>query len=161
MDQIDSHCRTLDRAWQIVTSRMASDFSTQLDEGMTLPQFFLMRLAGEGGITISEASQLTGVTPAAITLLATRLVRAGMLVRQRDRHDRRIVRLQLTPAGQQRLAALEEKRLALVRRYVASIPPAELDRLVKIVQRLADGLPTEAANRPMAADDRHEADTTA
>lgn len=154
MDQIDMHCRTLDRAWQIVTTRMASDFSALLDEGMTLPQFFLMRLAGDGGITISEASQLTGVTPAAITLLATRLVRAGLLVRQRDVNDRRIVRLQLTETGRQKLTDLEEKRLALVRRYVASIPPAELDALVRTVQRLAAG--TAAADTDAA-----ETDTTA
>lgn len=138
MDQIDWHCRALDRAWHVVSSRLAADFSAELDEGMTLPQFFLLRLLADGGLTISEASQRVGVTPAAITLLATRLVQAGLLTRQRDRQDRRIVRLCLTANGEQRLAALEAKRLAIVRRYVSSIPPGDLDRLVTIVQRLAD-----------------------
>lgn len=140
MDQIDIYCRTLDRAWHVVTSRLTAEFSAQLDDGMTLPQFFLMRLVADGGLTISEASQRVGVTPAAITLLATRLVRAGLLTRQRDRHDRRIVRLRLTPDGQQRLAELEGKRLGIVRRYLTSIPPTDLDLLVPIVQRLADGM---------------------
>jgi DNA-binding MarR family transcriptional regulator len=106
---------------------------------MTLPQFFLMRLVADGGLTIGEASQQVGVTPAAITLLATRLVRAGLLTRQRDSQDRRIVRLRLTPVGQQRLAELEGKRLAIVRRYLTSIRPTDLDLLVTIVQQLADG----------------------
>lgn len=143
MDQIDMYCHALDRAWHIVTSRMAADFTAELDDGMTMPQFYLLRLIGERGMTISEASQQTGVTPAAITLLATRLVRSGLIVRMRDRQDRRIVRLQLSADGQRKLAELERKRLGIVRRLLVTIPPEDLDRLVPIVQRLADSVSTD------------------
>lgn len=144
MDSLTAYCISLDKAWHQVTIRLATEFAAMLESGMSLPQFHLLRLLADGGLTVSEASQRTGVTPAAITLLADRLVRAGLLSRERDRHDRRIVRLNLSAAGQDRLGKLETQRQAIVRRYLERLSPQEREQLLLIVERLAEDDPESA-----------------
>jgi len=65
--------------------------------------------------------------------LVDRAEQAGLVVRDVDEHDRRVVRLALTPSGRRILGRLSAAHLE------------ELARLAPIVQRLAAGLePVEA-----------------
>lgn len=51
--------------------------------------------------TMKDYSERLGVSQSTVTQLAERLVRRGMVLRQMDASDRRLVRLQLTPMGRQ------------------------------------------------------------
>jgi DNA-binding MarR family transcriptional regulator len=53
--------------------------------------------------TMTDLSERLGVSQSTVTQLADRLVNRGMIVRQDDANDRRIVRLRLSEAGQKLL----------------------------------------------------------
>lgn len=110
-----------------------------LDPGISPPQFHLMRLVASGDApTVSEVSEQLDVTLSAVTLLADRLHAAGLLTRERDEQDRRLVRMRLTEAGQVKLAAMESQRLALMRHYLCQLSQEELDRFLEIFTRIAE-----------------------
>jgi DNA-binding MarR family transcriptional regulator len=58
-------------------------------------------LRDDGDLTMTEMSRLLGVTPRAVTTLATCLESAGMLSRQINPRDRRSIVLHITDAGRQ------------------------------------------------------------
>jgi DNA-binding MarR family transcriptional regulator len=70
------------------------------DVEVTLPQFrALVVLASRGPQRVVDVSGELGVDPSTGTRLCDRLVRKGLVRRQRSTADRRVVRVTLTPAG--------------------------------------------------------------
>lgn len=65
---------------------------------------------------------------------------AGLISRERDELDRRLVYLQLTDEGRAKLAELHAKRLALTRRILGPLSEADLDEFMRILGRLASAL---------------------
>jgi len=66
----------------------------------------LMTLAHQGPLPHREVAQRCFVRPATLTGIVDTLERDGLVERQRDDNDRRSVRLAVTPAGRERVAAL-------------------------------------------------------
>ncbi|MFC3504321.1 MarR family winged helix-turn-helix transcriptional regulator [Micromonospora krabiensis] len=66
----------------------------------------LMTLAHHGALPHREVAQRCYVRPATLTGIVDTLERDGLVERQRDENDRRSVRLAITPAGRERIAAL-------------------------------------------------------
>jgi DNA-binding MarR family transcriptional regulator len=89
------------------------------------------------GPTIGEAAEYLNTRHHSVVGLTNRAERAGLLRRTRDGSDARVVRLQLTDQGEERIAQLSELHVA------------ELQRLAPVLQHLlasgdanADGLST-------------------
>ncbi|HEX4221785.1 MAG TPA: MarR family winged helix-turn-helix transcriptional regulator [Pseudonocardiaceae bacterium] len=68
--------------------------------------------ADERGPTIREVADYLGVQHHSAVGLTDRAVDAGLVVRSRDVHDARLVRLALTVVGEERIAALSELHVA-------------------------------------------------
>ncbi|MFC5923625.1 MarR family winged helix-turn-helix transcriptional regulator [Micromonospora vulcania] len=66
----------------------------------------LMTLARDGELPHREVAERCFVRPATLTGIVDTLAREGLVERQRDDNDRRSVRLAITPAGRERVAAL-------------------------------------------------------
>ncbi|HEY2700906.1 MAG TPA: helix-turn-helix domain-containing protein [Pseudonocardiaceae bacterium] len=64
------------------------------------------------GPTIREVAEYLGVQHHSAVGLADRAVEAGLVARARDVDDARLVRLALTPLGEQRIGQLSELHLA-------------------------------------------------
>jgi DNA-binding MarR family transcriptional regulator len=60
-------------------------------------------LAGAEALSHRELAGRVGVTPGTLTPVVDALAGTGHLVRERDRVDRRVVRLSITPRGRDRL----------------------------------------------------------
>lgn len=75
--------------------------STLIEEmELTPPQLHtLMWLGTDGPLTMGELARRVGITEKTITGVVDRLERAGQLRRERDEHDRRVVRARLTNKG--------------------------------------------------------------
>lgn len=147
-DQFAPYCVQLDRVFRKMLTRMGRDLSDMLVEGITPPQFMLMRGVGQAtAMTVTELAESIGVTPSAITLLADRLHGAGLLTRERDQSDRRIVRMKLTEAGAAKLTELEGMYVELMRNTIGLLPPDDLDQLLRIYTRLADLLDKPESDR--------------
>jgi DNA-binding MarR family transcriptional regulator len=62
-------------------------------------EFYLAQLWCEDGVTSADLAARTGVSAPAVTKVVTGLERAGLVHRERDSSDARLVRVWLTEAG--------------------------------------------------------------
>ena len=82
--------------------------------------------ADRRGPTIRQVADYLGVRHHSAVGLTDRAVDAGLVVRERDARDARLVRLALTPLGADRIAALSELHMA------------ELVRLTPVLEHLVE-----------------------
>lgn len=85
---------------------------------ITPPQFdALLVVSRQPGLTMGELCNRLYLASSTVTDLVDRMEKAGLVVRERDPHDRRVVRLQPTPRGQ----GLIQEVLRARREYLAGI----------------------------------------
>jgi DNA-binding MarR family transcriptional regulator len=68
------------------------------------------------------------------------LVRDGLLQRARDRRDRRLVLVQLTPKGQEAAAVLEEAVVGSYQALLSQLPPGAAERVLESTRLLLAAL---------------------
>jgi DNA-binding MarR family transcriptional regulator len=82
--------------------------------GLSLTQAQALRvLHEERGATMSHLAERVGLSPGALTSTIERMVELGWVDRRRVEGDRRSVRVELTDAGRERIAALLDAKRAL------------------------------------------------
>ncbi|MFC3603447.1 MarR family winged helix-turn-helix transcriptional regulator [Deinococcus soli (ex Cha et al. 2016)] len=117
------------------------------DHGLSGPQFNVLRIlrgAGEGGLTCSEISDRLLEHDPDVTRLLDRLQKAGLVTRDRDRPDRRIVATRLTDAGRNLLNRLDPPLTELHARQFAHLTDTQLRDLITLltaVTREPEGKP--------------------
>ncbi|HEY1995698.1 MarR family winged helix-turn-helix transcriptional regulator [Paraburkholderia sp.] len=85
-----------------------------------------------------ELSRLLGVDPAFITRVVDRLERQGLVHRDRDRPDRRVVKLTLTEAGRDAAARIADIVPEVMNQRLSSFTPLEFATLCRLVTKLLD-----------------------
>ena len=93
------------------------------------------------GISVRETAERLGTAANTVSTLVGELTAAGLLSRDRDPADRRTVRLGLTEAARERIAAYGQHRRELLAAALAGLDPADRERLLAAVpalSRLAD-----------------------
>lgn len=73
----------------------------RVDAGLTPQQYRVLKLIGAGGERSAKLAERLAVAKPTLTNTADALVAAGLLQRETDMRDRRVVRLVLTEAGQE------------------------------------------------------------
>ncbi|MQY08241.1 MarR family winged helix-turn-helix transcriptional regulator [Actinomadura macrotermitis] len=85
--------------------------------GLTHPQYLVMlALWQHDGQPVKELSRLLQLEPATLSPLVKRLEAAGLVRRDRDARDERLLRVTLTPAGRALRARAEQIPAAIVDR---------------------------------------------
>jgi MarR family transcriptional regulator, organic hydroperoxide resistance regulator len=122
---------------------------------LSLSQFIVLDSVEEHGeASVGELARSAGVSVPTVTRMLDGLVRDGIVDRRRVDHDRRLVRVTLTPAGHE---LMREKRGWVRERQhevYAGLPAADRRRLGPLLQRLArlmDQLSDDLAPRRDAA----------
>ncbi len=119
--------------------RMKSAF--ERETGVSAGTWFsLTLLACRDGMSQGELSQRFEIDPSRVTRLATRLEREGLLRRERDPEDNRVVRLYLTEKGRDLVEGLSERRERFDRRIGAVLSPEELKELRRMLGVLAEAM---------------------
>jgi len=106
---------------------------------ITVEQFHILRQVGKGINSVSEIAEAKFISQSAISQAVETLVQRGLLTRQPDANDRRIVRLQLTEAGRSLLDnVFEENRRWLELRFegLAQAELAAIDQALDVFYRL-------------------------
>jgi DNA-binding MarR family transcriptional regulator len=85
----------------------------------------LLRLASAEGLTMGELARRIGVSCAAATQVVDQLVDLGLVARERDTEDRRVVRLWLTERARPELEQALARRARQVREVCAQLRPEE------------------------------------
>jgi DNA-binding MarR family transcriptional regulator len=106
--------------------------------GLTLPQAAVMwTLAAYGGrATMSEIAHLTYQSGGTVTGIIDRLADAGLVERERDEGDRRVVYVRTTPAGSAKLDEVEAARRAQMAQMTRALTDEELAQLNRIMGKL-------------------------
>ena len=107
-------------------------------EGLTPAQALFLGMLGERGpMSVSQIATSLGVSSSAITLLADRLHQAGLLLRERDEEDRRVVVLTMTEAGKAIRERLTEQRFRILQALLARLSLQDVEALSKILDQLS------------------------
>lgn len=96
----------------------------------------------------SELAHYVGITRASMTEVLNQLESARWISRQRDRRDRRLILVQLSPSGRRAICAALEQYLELATGIVSALPPGDLPaftRTSRHLHALADTLGHTAA----------------
>ncbi len=96
----------------------------------------MIHLANHGPQTMSELAEGLEVTTPAITGLVDKLEKRGMVERLRDREDRRVVRVCLSPEAQQIAESHLAERRKKVRAVLATLAPEEQEMFVRTLKLL-------------------------
>lgn len=97
---------------------------------LTMPQLkVLLILSRQSQLTSGKLANLLGITPPTATGILDRLVAQGLVRRQEDPTDRRVVRLGLTEAGQGLVDKLFEQRDQVLRNYLEEMQEEDKEAL--------------------------------
>lgn len=136
---IEHYLNRLETAFQMFIRRLHSELAQNMVKGITGSQFFVLKRLGERGrLTVSEVAEDIGVSLSAITALVDRLYKGGFVSRQRDGQDRRLVWLELTPAGEEILRKCQESRMKVIGHYFSRLPAGDIENLIAIYERLIE-----------------------
>lgn len=103
---------------------------TEKETGLSGATFFLLhRMHVKGPQTVTELSEVMGVTMPAITGLVDRLCSLDFAERRRDEEDRRIVWVCISEQGKAMMEKVEEKRAKLLSDILTHISPEKKARL--------------------------------
>jgi DNA-binding MarR family transcriptional regulator len=122
--------------------RRARGRAASSDEvGLSLAQFQLLDpLAGGERLPVGALAEEAGVAAPTATRMLDGLVRAGFVERSAADHDRRVVLVGLTAAGEEALTARRARVAAARRRIQAKLTPAEREQAAVLLQRLAEAV---------------------
>ena len=112
--QIDEHERADLGDWELLAqfSQVFRTISDAFTEQVDIPRgqaTVLCTVAKQNGLTQSEIAEKLSVRNASVTNMLQRLEEAGLVFRQRDPDDNRLVRVYLTEAGLEKELSLNEQ----------------------------------------------------
>jgi len=105
--------------------------------GITHSQWFILKILEHfKERSIKEVAETLGTSSSAATQLVDGLVRRGYVTRQEDLHDRRSVRLELSPSGKKHIAAMNEKRLTEMAWLFDALTDRELEEYLRLQKKI-------------------------
>jgi DNA-binding MarR family transcriptional regulator len=106
--------------------------------GLTLPQAAVMWTLGAygGRATMSEIAHLTYQSGATVTGIVDRLAEAGLVERERDPEDRRVIYVRTTPTGVAKLGEIDAERRRQMAQMTMALTDEELEQLHGIMSKL-------------------------
>lgn len=130
---------------RLVVTRLARRLRQQSGVGASPTQLSaLATVERRGSITLGALAEAERVKPPTLTAAVTRLEADGLLARQIDESDRRIVRVTITAAGRKLLARNRSRKTAELERRLLRLSPEDrrtLDRAVAVLDRLLEQEP--------------------
>jgi DNA-binding MarR family transcriptional regulator len=98
----------------------------------------LISLAVEGPGTVSELADRMGMTPAHASLVVGELARAGLVNREHDERDRRLIIVSLSPDAGTAVGEMRRRHAAPLHKFLGELDEDEADRFIEHLARLVD-----------------------
>jgi len=111
--------------------------------GISAAQLSALSVLMGGPRTLSELAAAEQVQPPTMSRLVREMETAGLVQRQRDPHDGRVVWIGWTPRGQALLQQGRELRVAALARQLAGVSPAEratLQSALDLIEQVLEAL---------------------
>jgi DNA-binding MarR family transcriptional regulator len=114
---------------------------------LTYSQYNVLRIIDRDGPTAqAEIARGLMVSAPVVTRIASALADAGLVERRGDPHDRRTVRLALTPRGRRRVRSMRQELLDAAGELLAPLPEARRAALAKALAELQVLFPGRGSN---------------
>ncbi|MBD9579142.1 MarR family transcriptional regulator [Pseudomonas sp. PDM23] len=104
--------------------------------GITSGQLKVLKTICYGENTAVALCRRLGIDSAAMTRMLSRLERKHLILRSRDEHDQRQVRLALTAKGDELIACLAPSEATAMGEFAGSLSAEELLRLRSLLEKL-------------------------
>lgn len=109
--------------------------------GVTPAQgYTLLALPETGNVTMNELSVRMRLANSTMTRMVDPLIQKGLLVREPDPEDRRIVRVRLTEQGQEVKIRLKQAMQDLFSQILKDIPEGERETIVQSLETLKQSI---------------------
>lgn len=123
------------RGVTIIMKKRARDILSKFD--VTPPQFeALLTLRECGSLTMGELCQKLYLACSTATDLVDRMERNGVIVRERDQGDRRVIRLKVTSQGYSVMERVVQARFRYLSRVTADMSEEGRTNLMNVLQDL-------------------------
>jgi DNA-binding MarR family transcriptional regulator len=110
-------------------------------QGISMSQLHVMHLLeGHGEMPMSRLAEMLDVSFSNATGLIDRVEERGLVERTRVATDRRMVMVQLTPAGRQMLDEFETLREGILRRVLDQLDPKQLAGVATAMRDLREAV---------------------
>src|SRR5680860_953879 len=127
---------------RLVVTRLARRLRQQAEAPVSPTQAaVLATIDRRGPLTLGELAEAERVQPPTITAAVYRLERQGFVRRQRDGRDRRVVGVQVTPAGEGLLDEARSRKSAYLEQRLGSLSARDrttLERAASILERVLE-----------------------
>lgn len=120
-------------------SQRADELFAKTEPGSELtPRQFavLLAVAGRSNINQMGIVAVTGIDRSTLAELVARLVKKGLISRQRTRHDARSYAVKLTREGEALLEELKEKAAGAESELIARVPAADREAFLRSLHSL-------------------------
>jgi DNA-binding MarR family transcriptional regulator len=113
---------------------------------LTPIQFYALHWSNSAdGKTLGEVSERLLCTPSNVTRVVDLLVRRGLLSRERDSEDRRVVRVYRTPAGQKLYEEVSRTYVDSILERIGALSETEHATLQELLETLKRSLESQLA----------------
>jgi DNA-binding MarR family transcriptional regulator len=107
---------------------------------ITPEQYWLLRLLRrKGALSVGELAEALEVTGSSVTTACKRLEKAGLVTRERQSDDERMVHVMLTTQGHEHVEAWRQRRREIVVQWLAALESDEQEMLQHLLERLLKG----------------------
>jgi MarR family 2-MHQ and catechol resistance regulon transcriptional repressor len=134
------------RATESLSARLAKALH---ESGLTYGQLSVLEaLHHLGPMHACDLAQKVLRSNANMTTVLDNLEKAGLVVRERSKDDRRFVRVSLTSAGRKRIAAVLPAHVAEITDALSALAPAEQEELGRLCKKLGLALADASRENP-------------
>jgi MarR family transcriptional regulator for hemolysin len=132
----------LTRRLVFLGKQLRETFEAMLAErGSTLPTWAVLRyVARHDDLSQAQLAARIGIEGPTLTRHLDRLCAEGLVMRHRDEHDRRILRVSLTPAGEALFEELRGDAEDLEKRLTAGLTRAQRTALDGAIRSITDAM---------------------
>ncbi|MCF8567235.1 MarR family transcriptional regulator [Alicyclobacillus tolerans] len=139
MDQnMDALTERFDKSLVVLMQNLGPQLINRTESGLTPGQVFMLHFIRRGHpCSVSELAEKMDVAPSAITVMLDRLENHGFVRRVRDEADRRVVLIELTDSGDERLSDVLHVRNQVMKHCLTQMASYELDSFIQALEKLA------------------------
>ena len=136
--------------WSVEHGLQSTSKRMEATLGITGPQRLVLRIVtARPGLSAGELARIVHLHPSTITGILQRLVRKGLLRRERDRRDTRRIRLHSQAAAKGFVPASAATVESAVTRALAHIPRHRVRHAREVLAAIAKALTDDAAGAPL------------
>jgi DNA-binding MarR family transcriptional regulator len=113
---------------------------------LTVAQAQMLCSLTDRSVGMAELSGLLGLERSSLTGLVDRAEQRGLVVREADPHDRRAVKVTLTPAGADAAHRFHDQLTSRLELLLDGLPTTERDRFARTLSRIVADVPAVFAD---------------